>query len=176
MHYVLSRPPVDRHGYDCQQKDTITLTDCVPRFEAYWSQFFAKFDWFVTTWPTTLPPCACAWGNNKIWQLMITQCHAWIDISILKVCGNKDTRTLVANVHWLLSMKKLLLSSKNHQIILQIKLLNPQFLLIIYDMHLHKNTVVGVNIVPPDNIHYMGPWTPICMYVRLGLGYAPLQN
>ncbi len=25
----------------------VTLVDHVPRFEAYWSQFFAKFDWLV---------------------------------------------------------------------------------------------------------------------------------
>ena len=25
----------------------VTLLDRIPRFEAHWSQFFAKFDWFV---------------------------------------------------------------------------------------------------------------------------------
>ena len=25
----------------------VMLMDCVPRFEAHWSQFFAEFDWFV---------------------------------------------------------------------------------------------------------------------------------
>jgi hypothetical protein len=25
----------------------VTLVDHVPRLEAYWSQFFSKFDWFV---------------------------------------------------------------------------------------------------------------------------------
>ena len=39
---------VNRRGYSGQQKGTIVmLVDCVHRFEAYWSQFFAKFDWFI---------------------------------------------------------------------------------------------------------------------------------
>ena len=25
----------------------VTLVDRIPRFDAYWSQFFAEFDWFV---------------------------------------------------------------------------------------------------------------------------------
>jgi hypothetical protein len=36
----LSRLPVDRRGYDGQQKALfVTLMDSVPRFEAHWSQF-----------------------------------------------------------------------------------------------------------------------------------------
>jgi hypothetical protein len=36
MHYVLSRPPVDRCGYDGQQKALfVTLVERVPRFEAH---------------------------------------------------------------------------------------------------------------------------------------------
>ena len=25
----------------------VTLVDCIPRFDARWGQFFAKFDWFI---------------------------------------------------------------------------------------------------------------------------------
>ena len=70
----------------------VTLVDRIPRFDAYWSQFFAEFDWFVMITSrldayisrygdfcandnndddnnnddTTdyFTPCACARGNN----------------------------------------------------------------------------------------------------------------
>ena len=30
-----------------QKAQFVTLVDRIPQFEAHWSQFFAKFDWFV---------------------------------------------------------------------------------------------------------------------------------
>ena len=58
----------------------VMLVDCVPQFEASWSQFFTEFDWFIVLMSriddfcandnnnndTTdyFTPCSCAQGNN----------------------------------------------------------------------------------------------------------------
>ena len=88
IHYTLVGT-VDRRGYVSQQKALfVTPVDRVHRFDAYWSQFFAKFNWFVVfmsrldayisryddfcahdnnynnNMTNYFTPCACARGNE----------------------------------------------------------------------------------------------------------------
>jgi hypothetical protein len=85
LQYEWSRPPVDRRGYDGQQKALfVTLMDCIPRFEAHEaslspnsidslctqvsrSQVVAIF--VLTTQPITLPLAHARRVNIQGWSL-----------------------------------------------------------------------------------------------------------
>jgi hypothetical protein len=84
----------------------VTLVDLIPRYEAYCGQFFLPTSidslclrvaqmpesrevvifWITTTtpWPSTLPPCACTWGNyQNNYNFFIHNCDWWCKYNTL---------------------------------------------------------------------------------------------